>query len=343
MLRLLIVLPSLLVAIVLSGCLGSVSQAAPPPASKARQSEQTSPDQSPPVLPTVNDWKARSYPGSPITIDNMVAETDAYIQYVTSYYSDGLRISALLTVPKGTMPPNGWPVFVWNHGGADPQKYGRQNDDDLGKQFASRGYLTFQPAYRGFAGSDGDPTDNSGPGIDSLNAIASIKNHPGVDGSKIAVGGHSLGGSVTLFDVVVSQDIKAAVTVAGTFVSFPESVEQAAQVAAARTLSAPEQERWKPIEALIKTHGSPSENPEFWAQFDFLAHLSEISAPMQIHHGIKDEAVTWQQSQRLYDGLVQLKKPAELHTYPEGDHQLTGYTQLLFTRIVEFLDRHLKV
>jgi len=320
----------------------TLSQTKAVPVVAKSQSDEAISDQSTGQLPTVDDWKSKSYPGSEITIDKTVAETDAYTQYVTSYYSDGLRISALLTVPKGSRPPNGWPALVWNHGGADPKKFGRESDNQIGKAFGSNGYVTFQPSYRGYAGSDGDPTYDAGPAIDSVNAIASMMRYTGVDASRIGVGGHSLGGTVTLFDVIISKDIKAAVTVAGSFVPFGELVERSAQVASTRKLSAIEQERWQPIQELINSHGSPSENPEFWSQYDFMAHLADISAPMQLHHSLNDPTVPWQQSQRLYDSLQQLNKPAELKTYPEGEHQTTGYSQEVFANIVEFLDRNLK-
>jgi dipeptidyl aminopeptidase/acylaminoacyl peptidase len=294
------------------------------------------------LLHTIEYWQSKSFPGSPIAIEQLVAETAQYSQYVTCYYSDGLRISALLTVPKGSSPPDGWPVLIWNHGGADPKKFDRQSDNHVGKQFASKGYVTFQPAYRGYAGSDGDPTDELGPAVDSVNAIASIKQYPGVDSSRIGVGGHSMGGTVTLHDVIISKDIKAAVTVAGTFVPLGNLIEQAAQVASTTKLSTTQQERWKPIEEMIDANGSPSANPEFWAQYDFMAHLSDVSAPMQIHHGLKDPVVPWQQSQQLYESLQRLNKPAELHTYPEVDHQTNGYSQEAFPKMVEFLDRYLK-
>jgi uncharacterized protein len=320
----------------------TISQTKAVPAIAKAQSEEAPTDQPPGQLPTVDEWKAKSYPGSEIAIDKTIDDAAAYTQYITSYYSDGLRISALLTVPKGNRPANGWPALVWNHGGADPKKFARESDDHIGKQFASKGYLTFQPAYRGYAGSDGDPTYDSGPAIDSMNAIASIKLYPGVDVSKIGVGGHSLGGTVTLFDVIVSKDIKSAATVAGRFIPFGELVEQAAQVASARKLSATEQERWQPIVDLISSQGSPSKNPDFWAQYDFMAHLSDITAPMQIHHSLNDPVVPWQQSKRLYDSLQQLNKPAEFKTYPEGEHQPTGYSPQTFANMIEYLDRTLK-
>jgi uncharacterized protein len=304
------------------------SQAATPPSSTG--------------LRTVDEWRAKQYPGSQIMVEKAVTDTDVFTQYVTSYYSDGLRISALLTVPKGNPPTNGWPVLVWNHGGADPKKFGRQNDNDIGMNFASKGYVTFQPAYRGYAESDGDAFDFSGLGFDTMNAIASIKKYPGVNSSRIGVGGHSLGGALTLFDVLMSKDVKVAVTVAGLFVPLRESIEQQMQYASTSNMTAAEREQWKPIEDLIRAHGSPSVNPTFWARYDLMAHLSDISAPMQIHAGLKDDAVPWEQSQRLYNSLRQLNKPVELHTYANGDHQLTGYTTELFGKIVSFLDRHLK-
>jgi uncharacterized protein len=309
-------------------------------AQRSGNSEASS-DASQPPLRTIDDWKAKSYPGSAITVDKTVADTDLFTQYITSYYSDGLKISGLLTVPKGAKPPAGWPVLVWNHGGADPQKFGRQNDDDIGKNFASKGYLTYQPAYRGFAGSDGDPYDGAGYVTDSLNAIASIRRYDGADGSRIAVGGHSIGGAVTLAEIVISQEPKAAIIGAGAFVRFSESIDQLKQQASRGQLSEKDKSRWDYIQGLLNENGSPSQNPTFWQQYDFMAHLSDISTPIQLHVGLKDEAIPWQYSQQLYDALQRLGKPSELYTYPDGDHQLAGSTPQVFARMLELLGREL--
>lgn len=50
------------------------------------------------------------YPGSDIAIEQTLPAGSNYNQYIASYKSDGLTIYALLTVPQGEKPKNGWPM-----------------------------------------------------------------------------------------------------------------------------------------------------------------------------------------------------------------------------------------
>ena len=45
-----------------------------------------------------------------------------YRRYYASYFSEGLRIYALLTVPFGEPPAGGWPAIVFNHGYIPPDE-----------------------------------------------------------------------------------------------------------------------------------------------------------------------------------------------------------------------------
>src|SRR5437868_7185046 len=65
---------------------------------------------------TIEAMRQKQYPGSDITIEQTLADGSNYHQYLTSYISDGLKIYALLTVPIGDKPQNGWPVILFNHG-----------------------------------------------------------------------------------------------------------------------------------------------------------------------------------------------------------------------------------
>ncbi len=94
---------------------------------------------------TIEAMRQRSYPGSDIKIEQTLPDGSNYKQYIASYKSDGLKIYALLTVPAGQKPKDGWPVIIFNHGYIDPQTY--QTNPTVGQYakyvtpFAENGYL----------------------------------------------------------------------------------------------------------------------------------------------------------------------------------------------------------
>jgi hypothetical protein len=57
-----------------------------------------------------------AYPGSEITIEQTLEPGANYNRYIASHLSEGFKIYALLTVPRGQTPEGGWPVIVFNHG-----------------------------------------------------------------------------------------------------------------------------------------------------------------------------------------------------------------------------------
>jgi len=178
-----------------------------------------------PVIPLAIDaMRARSYPGSEIAIEETLPSGSNYNQYIASYKSDGLKIFALLTIPKNDLsassrlgkPKNGWPVIIFNHGYIPPEIY-RTTERYIAyvDYFARNGYIVFKPDYRGNGLSEGKPEGayySPAYAIDDLNAISSIKKLKDVNPNKIGVWGHSMGGNITLRDLVVdTRDIKAAV------------------------------------------------------------------------------------------------------------------------------------
>lgn len=46
-----------------------------------------------------------------------------YDRYVVSYQSEGLKIYALLTIPRDSKPPTGYLAIVFNHGYIPPDVY----------------------------------------------------------------------------------------------------------------------------------------------------------------------------------------------------------------------------
>ncbi len=72
---------------------------------------------------SIEYMRQQTYPGSAISIEETLAPGANYDRYIASYLSEGNRIYALLTVPRGARPQSGWPVILFNHGYIPPQQY----------------------------------------------------------------------------------------------------------------------------------------------------------------------------------------------------------------------------
>ena len=79
--------------------------AAPTPPRVSFRSEDMHPLQ-------IEYMRRRSYPGSDIVIEEVLAPGVNYSRYVVVLPSEGNKIFALLTVPVGTKPATGWPVIT---------------------------------------------------------------------------------------------------------------------------------------------------------------------------------------------------------------------------------------
>ncbi|MFC6802149.1 alpha/beta hydrolase family protein [Deinococcus caeni] len=104
---------------------------------------------------SIQALKAREYPGSALTVRQTLAAGSNYTRQVVSYQSEGLRINALLTVPRGTPPQGGWPAIVFNHGYIPPAEY-RTTERYVAYQdaFARAGFVTLKSDYRGHGSSE---------------------------------------------------------------------------------------------------------------------------------------------------------------------------------------------
>jgi uncharacterized protein len=271
-----------------------------------------------------------------------------YQRYITSYVSDGLKIYALLTVPNGPKPEKGWPVIVFNHGYIPPEVYKTTERYVAYVDYlAKNGYIIFKPDYRGNGSSEGEPEGayySPAYTVDDLNALASIKKYNDSDPTKIGVWGHSMGGNIALRDLVVdTTDIKAAVIWGGVVGSYDDLMTNWQRKVTYRPSSRELALRNRSRQNLIDQFGTPASNPSFWNSLDPIYFISDITTPIQLHHGENDEEVPVAFSQGLYDKLHKSGKVSELYTYPGADHNISGSSfNLAMQRTVNFFDRYLK-
>lgn len=321
--------------------------ALPSPTQTATPTQTASPTPTPHPL-TIAAMRQREYPGSDVVIEQTLDPGANYNRYLASYQSEGLKIYALLTVPFGDPPPAGWPVIVFNHGYIPPAVY-RTTERYVAyvDNLARSGYIVFRPDYRGHASSEGEARGAYGSPdyvVDVLNAVAAMQGLETADPERIGMWGHSMGGYITLRSMVITDTIKAGVIWAGVVASYPDLIYRWRADRPTPTpdpLATPDgRRRWR-LE-LIETYGTPEENPEFWNSISANSYLSDLSGPIQLHHGTADTSVPLEFSQSLHAQALAAGQPVELHVYDGTDHNLAqSFTQAMI-RTITFFDQYLK-
>jgi dipeptidyl aminopeptidase/acylaminoacyl peptidase len=299
---------------------------------------------------SIEYMRKQEYPGSDIVIEQTLPDGSNYSRYIASYKSDGLKIYALLTVPKGIKPATGFPVVIFNHGYIPPEQY-RTTEKYIAytDAFSRNGYIVFKSDYRGHGNSEGKaefPEYSPSYTIDILNAISSIKKYKDADPSRIGMWGHSMGGTVTLRSLVVSKDIKVADIWAGVVGTYQDLAENHHGGNANRPHPSPNP--GEPTRALsgrtllAQQNGDIATNPKFWASIDPMTYIKDITAPIQIQHGTTDAEVPYILSQKLDTALKNAGKTVEFYTYEGDDHNLSNNLTVALQRSVAFFDKYLK-
>ncbi len=297
---------------------------------------------------SIQSLREGEYPGSDIVIEQTLDDGSNYSRSIVSYKSEGLKIYALLTVPNGTPPEGGWPVIIFNHGYIPPAQY-RTTERYIAYTdgFSRNGYIVLRSDYRGHGNSEGNASGGYGSNdytIDILNAVASIKKYPDVNINKIGMWGHSMGGHITLRSMVVSDDIKAGVIWGGVVASYPDLISKWRRGPAGTTVTpfptTSNRGGWR--RGLTEQFGTPQENPEFWNSISSNSYLSDISGPLQLHHGGADSSVPYEFSETLVTQMKAVGKEAEAFIYPGDDHDITSNFGTAMSRSIDFFDKHLK-
>ena len=303
-----------------------------------------SPDSSPLALTVM---QAKTYPGSDIVVESTLSAGLGYNRYIVSYQSDGLKLFGLLTIPTGVKPAGGWPVILLNHGYIPPTEYSTdQSYAGIVAPLAAAGYIVFKPDYRGHGNSSGIPYQSYvSPDYvtDSLNALASIKMYKDANPNEIGVWGHSMGGNITLHELVITHDFKAAVIMAGVVGSYSDILDWwKARVATGVLTTQNDLQTDQLLLQMVSLHGTPQTNPGFWNAIDPTYFISDIGTPVQIQVGSADVVVPPSFSQGLTVQLQNAGKSVTYHSYPGADHNLSPDTAAAMAEAVSFFNQYLK-
>ena len=291
--------------------------------------------------------REQSYPGSDLIIEEVLPAGSNYDRYRVSYLSEGLKIYALLTVPRDARPETGWPVVIFNHGYIPPAEY-RTTERYIAytDAFSRNGYILLRPDYRGHGSSEGEPTNtyiSPDYTVDVLNAMSAVLRHPDADPERVGMWGHSMGGSIALRAMVVTDTIKAGVIWAGVTAPYPMAMQRWVERWSNRPTPTPSPEGmlggWH--DALFALD-APEEHQAFWDTLDPFAYLNEISGPVQIHHGTADTSVPVEFSEILHESLLSAGQLSELYIYQGDNHNISNNFGAAAQRSVEFFDSYLK-
>jgi dipeptidyl aminopeptidase/acylaminoacyl peptidase len=287
------------------------------------------------------------YPGSILILEETLEPGANYYRYLASYLSEGYKIYALLTVPFGEGPPGGWPVIIFNHGFIPPDEY-RTTERYVAyvDSLARSGFIVFRPDYRGHGNSEGPASGAYGsPGylVDVLNAAAAMRLYPFANPDRIGMWGHSMGGYLTLRAMVVDEGLRAGVIWAGVVGSYADLFNRWRRTPTPAGPGTPTPLPFRGWRAsLLEEFGPPDESPELWSSISANAYLTELSGPLQLHHGTADASVPFEFSETLYQQALEAGATVEFYSYPGADHNLSQPFSLAMSRTIQFFDTYLQ-
>lgn len=205
------------------------------------------------------------------------------IETATVTTQDGLNISGWFIPVPQDVTPNGKTILMF-HGNAG--HYGYRYE--YARILNAAGYNFLIAGYRGYGGNTGDPSEQ-GFYIDGHAYIEWLRTKKGIYTSDLVILGESIG-SGTATQMAVDYDVYALVLLA----PFTSLLERAK-----------EQYFFVPVEHLLKD------------KFDNAQKMPQVSAPVLIVHGQKDQVIPVGHGKKLYDLA---KEPKVLKTYAQANH-----------------------
>lgn len=293
---------------------------------------------------TIPALREREYKSS-LGERELVSENANYTSYSTSYDSDGSRVNAQLTVPKGEEPEGGFPAIIFIHGYIPPTLYQTfSNYSAYVDYLASNGFVVFKIDLRGHGDSEGEPSGayySENYVVDVRNAISALEKSGFVNPSRIGLWGHSMAGNVVMRTVASKQDIPAVVIWAGAVYSYEDWQKYGIEDNSYRPPETTSQRQSRRKE-LFDTYGEFSSQSEFWRQVAPTNYLDGLKTAIQLNHAIDDDVVNIGYSRDLVKILDEKNIKNDLNEYSSGGHNISGnsFTQAM-QNTVEFFRENL--
>ena len=229
---------------------------------------------------------------------------------------DGQPNDGILTYPNGYQPGKHYPLVVYSHGGPEAASTVGFDTLEIGPLrdlFAARGYLVFEPNYRG-SDNLGNTHEHAiyrdpgvGPDSDVISGIRMLERKGIVDTSDIAAVGHSYGGYMTAW-LISHQHFWRCAVVADGAIDWTEEYELSAAGNLAWTRDSLGGSPWDKRSASLYRTGSP------------ITYAGQITTPTLILSGTDDTTVPITESFGLYHALASRGIPVRFIGIPGAHH-----------------------
>jgi dipeptidyl aminopeptidase/acylaminoacyl peptidase len=259
------------------------------------------------------------------------AARHAKLEEVSFPSFDGLEIPAFLMRPDGPGPV---PAVVYPHGG--PTDASGDSWDGHAQYFVDKGYAWLAPNFRGSTGY-GREFERGNHGVwgvddtrDCLAAADYLRTLDWVDGDRLAIFGGSYGSYMALLSVTDDPEKRFRCAVA--------------KYGDCDILTSWAQGDREGVQDLERMMGHPATAREAYRAGSPFHRLRNVTVPLLIAHGERDERVSPQQSEQLVAELRRLGGTTyEYVTYPTEAHGLlrAGPQVDFYERLERFLDWHL--
>lgn len=246
---------------------------------------------------------------------------------------DGLALSGYVTTPRGAGPNA--PLVVMPHGG--PEARDRLDYDRWAQAFAARGYVVFQPNFRG-SGGFGRRFAERGYGqwglamqddvMDGLDALIATGK---VDASRVCVVGASYGGYVSLYAGARHPDrFRCIVSFAGVSDLVASQVWEARESGA----DSPRYRYW------LKSVGDPVADAERLIATSPITYAKDYGPPVLLIHGVQDDIVPVSQSRAMEKALKRAGRWVRLIEVKDEGHSgwATENEADALTEMIDFVD-----
>ncbi len=246
---------------------------------------------------------------------------------------DGLKIHALLYIPKGIKKNGKNPAMVWVHGGPEWQEV--HNFNKYIQILTNAGFVVISPNYRGSIGYGrkfqkkiykdwgGDEYK------DVLESVEILKKTNYIDENRIGIGGGSFGGFLSLTCVTKSPDIwKCGVDIFGpsNLFTFLKSIPPFWKKGADRLI------------------GNIETDKDLLFERSPINFVDNIKCPMFVVQGKYDMRVAEEESNQIVEKLRQKNKPVEYILLEDEGHGFSKVVNQInvFKKEITFLEKYLK-
>ena len=251
--------------------------------------------------------------------------------------ADGLAIPAIVTWPAGDASEN-LPLIVLPHGG--PGSSDSMTFHWMAQYFASRGYLVFQPNFRGSSGF-GNKFQVAGYGewgkamqTDIHDGVKALMSLGWVDPERICIVGSSYGGYAALAGGMTAPELFNCIVAISPVTDLPDLLKEVERTSGPNSYayeywSASIGELGTDSDALKST--SPARNAE------------AFQAPVLLIHGKDDTVVQPEQSRKMRAALENAGKSVQLLEFNSTDHWLSTTDMRLQTlkAVSAFVETHI--